>query len=120
MKLFIESYLDLVFGMALTVVSLFRTNKLGYFSTFGDFVSNSFWLICIGFIVGLPFFEYQMITYGTKKGLIENRQFHERFGVFYEEYRKESKYALLFGVIFKIRRILIVIILLCLTIMPQM
>ena len=74
-KLVIESYLDLLFAMAMTVVSLFRTEEdptwSEYFSTFGDFVSNSFWLISIGIIIGLPFFEYQMIIYGTKVGLIE-------------------------------------------------
>ena len=121
-KLSNEAYLDFFMAGAMTFVSMMSESDgfSHYFQSLGDSISNTICFIIMIYLCGLPIFEFSMIQYGFKKGLVDKGEFKERFSVFYEDYRQTKLSTLYYGIVLKARRLIFVFVLLSFHTQPHL
>ena len=96
-KLSNEAYIDFLLGavMALSGIMYESQNSFShYFMTIPDVVTNTLTLFFLVYCLGLPLFEFSMIRYGFRKGLITDKKFRERFDIFYADFNKHDIWSL--------------------------
>ena len=114
LKIFIEGYIDIALSCFLNMMAIMKEDTwqglASWFGTRDDIMSSVVTIIAFLMVVFMPIYIAYILK--ENKNRLDDDKVLEKYGIFYEEFRLDNKWAVYYSIIMMVRRICLILVLL--------